>query len=229
MVTGGVDYSTVDYGYDNTYDADGTSTRPESTSTYELLPSDAFAPTTTRKSRRFAIIAAACIVILGVIAIGAYTAFAGGGDDSSASPTASAPAPAPADRGSTDAACPARTVGNVTTGSDAGGSGSGIDVIKAFNYAYYVKRDAQAVSEFVVPAARRAVIPSIANLQMAIDDLPKGTTHCLTITDLGNGLHKVDLAQIAPGPGGQRTVFHQMIQTTSENGRWLIVSNTAVG
>ncbi|WP_424293284.1 hypothetical protein, partial [Gordonia sp. (in: high G+C Gram-positive bacteria)] len=74
VVTGGVDYSTVDYGYDNTYDADGTSTRPESTSTYELLPSDAFAPTTTRKSRRFAIIAAACIVILGVIAIGAYTA-----------------------------------------------------------------------------------------------------------------------------------------------------------
>lgn len=201
--------------------------RPSSGSApgYTILPADAFAPKTSPKRKRLTMAAAASVVVAGLIAVGVYGTV-GGGDDAPAAPRATtvvAAKPPPSDE-----QCPTRTSGNVTTGRDAGDTESGVGVIKAFNYAYYVKRDANAVNEFVLPAARESVIPSIANLQKAIDDLPASTTHCLTITDLGEGLNRVDLAQIVPGPGGDRITFHQMIQTTSENGRWLIVSNTAV-
>ena len=195
----------------------------ESSSGYTVLPSDAFAPKTTRKNRRYALIAAACVVVLGVIVGGAVLLF-GGSDDSGiteASPSGSSTTQA-------DEVCPAGVDGNVTTGRDAGGTDSSADVIKAFNYAYYVKRDARAVSEFVQPAARPAVIPSLEKLQEAIDDLPRDIVHCLTITDLGGDLNRVQLAQFDPRPGGDRTTFHQQIQTTYENGRWWIVSNMAV-
>lgn len=224
VVTDIVDYGAVDY--DKTVVAPRApgSVPPAESSGYQVLPSDAFAPT-GRKSRRFAVIAAVCVVVLGALAIGAFALFSGGDDEAS---TPAAVVPVPPVSTPVDAVCPAGTIGKVTTGRDAGGTDSGANVIKAFNYAYYNKRDANAVNEFVLPAARQAVIPSIENLQQAIDALPQGTTHCLTITDLGGGLNKVDLTQIDPGADGNRITFHQMIQTTNDNGRWLIVSNTAV-
>lgn len=209
------------------YGAVPTAARRQS-STYEVLPSDAFAPSAVQKRRRVAMIAVGVAAVAAIIIGGIW--IAADGDDGSSAPTASdgvveppGPTPPPV-----DTLCPATVSGNTTTGRDAGGQDSGVGVIKAFNYAYYNKRDAQAVSEFVLPAARSSVIPSIPNLQKAIDALPKPTTHCLTITDLGGGLHRVALTQFDPSPGGNRVTFNQMIQTTNENGKWLIVSNTAV-
>ncbi|WP_062391731.1 hypothetical protein [Gordonia phthalatica] len=227
VVEDGIDYGAETVAYLPVSGDLPTAQRPAAgaaPSDYTVLPSDAFAPKTRRKNRRFALIAAACVVVLGAIIGGSFWIFAG--DDDSSTPIASTPKPpvsAPVDE-----ICPSKVDGKVTTGRDAGGTGSGPEVIKAFNYAYYNKRDANAVSEFVLPAAQQAVIPSIENLQKAIDALPKQTTHCLTITELGGGLYRTDLAQFDPAPGGDRVTFHQLIQTTDDNGRWLIVSNTAV-
>lgn len=228
IVDGGFDYADHDVTATISRAADqdsSTNVRPASPQApgYTVLPSDAFAPKPTRKRRRVALVAASCVFALGVIIGGSFWIFADG--DQSSGPVEAAPKPqtsAPVDP------CPTRVEGNITTGRDAGGTDSSANVIKALNYAYYVKRDANAVSEFVQPAARHAVIPSIENMQQAIDALPKQTTHCLTITDLGGGLNRVDLVQFDPSPGGDRVTFHQMIQTTYENGKWLIVSNTAV-
>ncbi|MGB6245960.1 MULTISPECIES: hypothetical protein [Gordonia] len=190
---------------------------------YPILPSDAFAPAPRRRGR-FVMVAAAGAVALGVVVGGAAWQLTGSRDTVAAA-VADEPGPGsvPADE-----ACPTRVDGKVTTGRDAGGTDSGPGVIKAFNAAYYNLRSAAAVSEFVLPAARQAVIPSIENLQQAIDALPPATAHCLTITELDDGWHRVDLAQFDPAPGGDRITFHQLIQTTREDGRWLIVSNTAV-
>lgn len=191
-------------------------------SDYTILPSDAFAPTAARKRRRLAAVVAGVVAVIAVV-VGVMW-IVSGGDESPTPRVAESAAPKPP----VDELCPATVSGKTATGRDAGGQDSGVAVIKAFNYAYYNKRSAQAVSEFVLPSARNSVIPSIENLQKAIDALPKQTTHCLTITDLGGGLHRVALAQFDPSPGGDRVTFNQMIQTTNENGKWLIVSNTAV-
>lgn len=214
----------VQGGYD-VADYETRGARSATPTDYALLPTDAFAPKARPKNRHYALIATAGVGVLGVIIGGAFWIFAGDGDDTTAATGTSPAAPVPTP---IDEVCPARSDGNVTTGRDAGGTDSSAGVIKAFNDAYYTQRDANAVSQFVLPAARPAVIPSLENLQKAIDALPANTTHCLTITDLGGGLNRVDLAQFDPAPGGDRATFHQLVQTTNDNGRWLIVSNTAV-
>ena len=229
VVVGRIDYDVDSAAYPHIDPTNSAAYQPPSSgssSGYTMLPSDAFAPKTTRKSRRFALTAAAAVIVIGAVGGGAYAIFSTGDAPETAGPAVAAPSAPKAEN--VDAECPARTDSTVTTGRDAGSSASGTDVIKAFNYAYYTRRDAKAVSEFVLPATLNTIIPSIENLQNAIDALPAATTYCLTITDLGSGLHRVALAQIDPKPGGDRTTFHQMIQTTEENGRWLIVSNTAV-
>lgn len=119
-----------------------------------------------------------------------------------------------------DTDCPSTVNGRVTTGRDAGDQESGAGVIKAFDHAYYVRRDGAAARALGTPNAR---IGTAAQMQTYIDQLPAKTRHCLTITDESKGLYTVELSEIPPG-GGAPTVIRQRIQTTTADGKSWIVS-----
>lgn len=188
---------------------------------------------TAHDPRRKLLLAGAALAV--VAAAGATVLAFTGGDDpqpagtepqaviagATSSPAADTAAPATA-----DADCPTQTAGKVFTGRDAGDPTSGVGAIKAFNYAYYTDRDAAAASARVLPSSAKTVIGSQADLQRAIDKVPAGTTHCLTITDRGNDLYATELTQIPPG-GGAPEVYRQLIQTVRDNNTSVITSITA--
>lgn len=72
--------------------------------------------------------------------------------------------------------CATSTDDRVVVGNGPGDITTGPGLIKAFDYAYYVERDAAKVSSMYVTAQ------PLAPLQEAIDAVPAGTEHCLTIT-----------------------------------------------
>ena len=123
-----------------------------------------------------------------------------------------------------DADCPSTVRGNVTTGRDPGDQSSGAGVVKAFDYAYYVRRDAVAARALGTPAARMG---SAQQMQPFIDKRIPGTRHCLSITNEGKGLYTVELTETAPG-GGAPTVFRKRVQTTTADGKSWIVSIEAI-
>ncbi|WP_143708052.1 hypothetical protein [Gordonia terrae] len=123
-----------------------------------------------------------------------------------------------------DADCPSTVRGNVTTGRDRGDQSSGAGVVKAFDYAYYVRRDAVAARALGTPAARMG---SAQQMQPFIDKRIPGTRHCLSITNEGKGLYTVELTETAPG-GGAPTVFRKRVQTTTADGKSWIVSIEAI-
>lgn len=123
-----------------------------------------------------------------------------------------------------DGDCPSTVRGNVTTGRDRGDQSSGVGVVKAFDYAYYVRRDAVAARALGTPAARMG---SAQQMQPFIDKRIPGTRHCLSITDEGKGLYTVELTETAPG-GGAPTVFRKRVQTTTADGKSWIVSIEAI-
>lgn len=172
-------------------------------------------PRTPRSWILFPVVAiAGVIVVVGVIA---YALFGSDGPE----PTATPAPPAPSTTASSAAPgvqCPSRSSAGVTTGADAGDQNSGPGVIKAFNYAYYVTRNAEQ-------AAGVALVGAVATpqeMQTFIDERPEGTTHCLRITDLGEGSYAVELTEAPPGDGAP-TVFRQIINTTEAQGKTWIV------
>ncbi|WP_052692331.1 hypothetical protein [Gordonia sihwensis] len=186
-------------------------------------------PDDSRNNRRLLIGAAACAVVVAGAGIGGYMMLGGGDGQSVATPPAATSAPTstqtPTSAVPPGSSCPSSTEGKVITGNDAGSlTASGADTIKAFNYAYYTKRSSEAAVDAVMPSSVKPMFGSVGNLQSAIDALPQGTTHCLTITDLGNGLYTTELSQIPPG-GGDPEIFKQRIQTARSGGKTLIVSN----
>ncbi|WP_347956214.1 hypothetical protein [Gordonia aichiensis] len=186
-------------------------------------------PDNSRNNRRLLLGAAACTVVVACAGIGGYMMLGGGDGQSVATPPAATSsltsAQTPTSAVPPGSSCPSSTEGKVTTGNDAGSlTASGADTIKSFNYAYYTKRSSEAAADAVMSSSIRPMFGSIDNLQAAIDALPQGTTHCLTITDLGNGLYSTELSQIPPG-GGDPEIFKQRIQTARSGGKTLIVSN----
>lgn len=192
------------------------------------------APDDGRNTKRLLIGAAACAVT--VLAVGGIGYALIGGDEetddqpniaastldqSSTSPTQQAVEPAPVVPD-----CPERSEGALTTGRGAGDLDSGAGAILAFNYAFYVKRSAADAAAAVQPSSVPAMFTNVESLQNAINGIPSGTTHCLSITSLGNGRYNAELSQVPPG-GGAPAVYHQLIQTSRSNGKTLIVSNQA--
>ena len=173
--------------------------------------------------RRWAVIALAGLVVLAALV--GVIGWAVSGDDS-------APAPRPASSGdpisgggqagaaTASGDCPSTSSGPVTTGRDRGDTTSGPQVIKAFDYAYYVERNGAAARSFATPDAG---IGSADQLDAAISRTPPGTTHCLEIRDQGSGLYAVRLTETPPG-GGEPTVIDQLVQTTSTGGKTLITA-----
>jgi hypothetical protein len=119
--------------------------------------------------------------------------------------------------------CPDTTNGKVTTGDDEGGVVGGAEVIKRFNFAYYVWRSGARAHEVVAPNTPRHQVGSVADLEGGIATVPTGTAFCLSITDRGHGLWAVQLAHNTPNPA-DRKVWHQLVQTVDEQGRTWIAS-----
>lgn len=170
--------------------------------------------------KRWLIGSGAAVAVLAVV-IGVLVALTGGSSGTDASTDRSQPAPLPSSSASfSTVSCPTSMQGAVTTGRDAGGTVGGAQVIKAFDYGYYVQRSGTDARSLV---AGGAPVGSAEKLQAAIDQLPVGTTHCLQITDRGNGTWGVVLTQQAPGDA-QPVVFHQQVQTVDAGGRTWIFS-----
>lgn len=165
------------------------------------------------------VVLVATIAVLGTTASGPAPKAAGSGI---VIPSGAASAPAAA-----DADCPTGTQGPTTTGRDGGGTDSGPAVIKAFEHAYYVDRSGDKARAVVSPTAKNASgapFSSGPQLQASIDKfIAPQTLHCVSITDRGAGLYAVTLTETPPhGVNGQ--VYHQLIQTTTDQGRTWIVS-----
>ncbi|WP_176455971.1 hypothetical protein [Gordonia sp. IITR100] len=162
---------------------------------------------------------AAVVVVAGVLAAVVGSLLGGASEDPQPrdpvavlGATSSAPAP-PADE------CPEQIDGPVTVGNDEGDQTSGPGVIKAFDYAYYVRRSGEAARAVATPNG----VGTTADLQKSIDARPAGTSHCLRITDRGTGLYAVTLTETQPDQA-QPTVYRQLIQTVQANGKTWIAS-----
>ncbi|MGB6244612.1 hypothetical protein [Gordonia sp. (in: high G+C Gram-positive bacteria)] len=159
------------------------------------------------------------VIILGLVSGGAWLAFSNGDTETPSAAALDEPiaAEAPVENGA-QPACLNKSSGNTVTGAGKGDQASGPGVISAFNYAYYVERDANAARAVTV---KNTVSP---DLQKYIDGTPEGTTHCLTITSRGDGLWAVQIALTAPGQ--QPDLIKQLVQTTEVGGRFWITSFT---
>ncbi|MCG7635284.1 hypothetical protein MHN80_23495 [Gordonia McavH-238-E] len=162
---------------------------------------------------------AAVVVVTGVLAAVVGSLLGGASEDPQPrdpvavlGATSSAPPP-PADE------CPEQIDGPVTVGNDEGDQTSGPGVIKAFDYAYYVRRSGEAARAVATPNG----VGTTTDLQKSIDARPAGTRHCLRITDRGTGLYAVTLTETQPDQA-QPTVYRQLIQTVQANGKTWIAS-----
>ncbi|MDY6809455.1 MAG: hypothetical protein SW127_10595 [Actinomycetota bacterium] len=184
------------------------------------------APSFVRKHRTALIGTAATVVGLVVVSAVAIGLLTGQSGDDSTTTQADAVASSPADVSDPAAvadACPSLSDGAVTTGNDAGDQKTGPGAIKAFNWGYYVERSARAAREVAAPnaVAREGV------LQTFIDQVPEGSTHCLSITDEGNGTYAVVLTEIPPDPDAAPIVYPQIIKTIRTDGKVFIASITS--
>ena len=161
------------------------------------------------------LIGAVVVVVLGVGAVLALT-----GDDDQPTPTDAFTIPSQAATHAADADCPSSSTGDVTTGRDSGGTDSGPNVIKAFEHAYYVTRSGADARAFAAPTAQ---IGTAEQIQTGIDSIDEGTLYCTTITDRGAGLYALELTEIRLR-GEAPVTYHQLVQTTSSDGRTWIVS-----
>ncbi|MGW0453783.1 hypothetical protein [Gordonia sputi] len=168
--------------------------------------------------RRGTLIAAgAGIVVLAVIATVLGIALSGSNETESS--TAQPSSVAPTENSAVAPKCPAGVNGAVTTGADAGDQSSGPNVIKAFNYAYYVERSAENAKSVTTPNA----VAAVDVMQKFINQRGAGTTHCLSITDRGNNIYGVTLTETPPS-GGAPIVYQQTISTVQAGGKYWIAS-----
>lgn len=179
-------------------------------------------PAPHRRNPRGFLIAAGLLVVVIAVAVVGWTLVS---KDTAEQPTAAStpsalPNPVPTKPVPTDADCPDATDGPVTTGRDAGGTVGGPEVIKAFEYAYYVQRSGAKAREQVAPLGKPG---SAEQMQASIDRLDPATLHCVKIADRGNGLFAVELTELPPR-GGDPIIYHQLIQTIDSNGRTFINS-----
>ncbi len=155
------------------------------------------------------------VVVLGV---GAALVLTGGDDQPARTDAFTIPSQAPTH--AADADCPSSSAGSVTKGRDVGGTDSGPNVIKAFEHAYYVKRSGAEARALAAPTAQ---IGTAEQMQSGIDSIDEGTLYCTTITDRGAGLYALELTEIRLR-GEAPVTYHQLVQTTSTDGRTWIVS-----
>ncbi|WP_330183208.1 hypothetical protein OHB26_05865 [Nocardia sp. NBC_01503] len=115
--------------------------------------------------------------------------------------------------------CPAKRDGALTIGNGPGGTDSGTAAILGFQHAFYADRDGAKARSFVAPDS--PTVSPAETIQQAINEvIPKGTSYCLRITDLGAEAFDADLTEHRPD--GTTTVYRQRIITVNKDGRHLI-------
>ncbi|MBD8056411.1 hypothetical protein ICV35_22425 [Rhodococcus ruber] len=157
------------------------------------------------------------VAVLAVVSAAVVTAMTGSTDEPQAPPLPSSSVVAsPSTTPSTTATAapplwcapvdePDRIVGNGPGGRD-----SGPAVIQAFEHAYYVQRDGQAVAELMV-------LPG-SDIQSFIDAVPAGTEHCVTVLPTEDpNRWSVDVLLKFP-PVGDEGIHKQWITTMPADG-----------
>ena len=145
------------------------------------------------------------------------------GSETSASPTLTVPttattAPQSDDEVVAESECESSDSATTVSGNGKGDQESAAGVVLAFQHAYYVARDADAIKPLL---AKDSPITNLDALQEGIDSVARGTTHCLHIERDGNDA-VVELTETAPD--GSATTYYQRVTTTRENGEVRIVS-----
>ncbi|MDV3357251.1 MULTISPECIES: hypothetical protein [unclassified Dietzia] len=145
------------------------------------------------------------------------------GSETSASPTLTLPttattAPPSVEPVVADSECESSDSATTVTGNGKGDRESAAGVVLAFQHAYYVARDADAIKPLL---AKDSPITNLDALQEGIDSVARGTTHCLHIERDGDDA-VVELTETAPD--GSATTYYQRVTTTRENGEVRIVS-----
>ena len=145
------------------------------------------------------------------------------GSETSASPTLTVPttattAPQGGDEAVAESECESSESATTVSGNGKGDRESAAGVVLAFQHAYYVARDADAIKPLL---AKDSPITNLDALQEGIDSVARGTTHCLHIERDGDDA-VVELTETAPD--GSETTYYQRVTTTRENGEVRIVS-----
>lgn len=145
------------------------------------------------------------------------------GSETSASPTLTLPttattAPQGGEAVVAESECESSESATTVTGNSKGDRESAAGVVLAFQHAYYVARDADAIKPLL---AKDSPITNLDALQEGIDSVARGTTHCLHIERDGDDA-VVELTETAPD--GSATTYYQRVTTTRENGEVRIVS-----
>lgn len=162
--------------------------------------------------RRAKLLFAGVCALLAVVVIGGGVALA-----NAFSGSESPPAPLLPESVSATAACESSVDGPITTGNGAGEPTSTPGAVLAFQYGYYVQRDADAALKAV---ATDGIVGDTKALQKGIDAVPEGTTHCVSITT--DGKNTADVEIIETHPDGTELVHAQTVTTTREGDRVVI-------
>ncbi|MFE3984129.1 hypothetical protein ACFXPR_06580 [Nocardia tengchongensis] len=167
--------------------------------------------------RRIGLIAGAVVAVLAVAGGVTYALTRGGTDDTpTAGVTTGKPSPTVA-----ALSCPAKHDGKLTIGNGPGGTGSGVDAILGFQYAFYVDRSGAKARSFVVPDAT-TVAPAEVMQTKGIDQLKPGTTYCLKVVETGPESYDVDITEHRVD--GTTEVYVEHIVTAVRDGKHLIQS-----
>lgn len=161
------------------------------------------------------IAAVVCAAAAGIL----FGAVLGPGDDRPTMPPAAATPAVTQDPTSDEVECPTKTEGDVSTGRGPGNQSSGVAVIKAFNWAYYQWRNAQAARSMV---SANGKVGSVLDMQASIDVLTPGLRYCLAITSTGNDTYNVQISEIPPTAGASPRVIRQVVHTQNIDGRYWI-------
>lgn len=151
--------------------------------------------------------------LLAAIVIGGGVAMVNAVSDSDEPPTPLLPEPVSA----VASTCESAEEGSTTTGNDAGDSKSTAGAVLAFQYGYYVKRDAELALKAV---AKDRVIGDVKALQKGIDAVPEGTKHCVSINTSGDNTAEVEITETHPD--GTELVHDQTVTTTRDGDRVVI-------
>ncbi|SUD49574.1 Uncharacterised protein [Nocardia otitidiscaviarum] len=216
------------------FDASAATGRPENESLLVTAPKPRkqwTAPTTAgprSRGRRSGLVVVACAVA--ALAVGAWAVI---GDDRDGVPatvaetqppasSASAPPVAPVTASSDDPAiCGPASEPGLVRGKGPGGTDTGPNVILAFEYHYYVDRDAVRARELVTDDSS---VPSADRIQSGIDTIPSGTAHCITVRTEEPERFLVGITEVRPD--GTQPLYTQRVSTTTRDGRVFITAIT---
>ena len=160
-------------------------------------------------------IAAAVVGVASAVIAGVIWGVAGGDSQNAAAATQVESADTPILELSDAPAAPVSDLDDECR-ADRGDQRSGAGVIAAWNYAYYVRRDAIAARALATPNS--SVVPA-EQLQPFIDDIPVGTNYCVRTKALSPDVYLVDLSELRPD-GVQRIT--QTVTTAQIDGKWFV-------